>query len=44
MNMQRREFLLLVTLAAAAATPTLGQTVAPAAGAANTQDAAQLLA
>src|ERR1700678_2299635 len=35
MNMQRREFLLLVTLAAAAVTPAVGQTVAPAAGAAS---------
>src|SRR5580704_11555565 len=30
MNAQRREFLLLVTLAAAAATPALGQTTTPA--------------
>jgi hypothetical protein len=30
MNVQRRDFLLLVTLAAAAATPALGQTAAPA--------------
>jgi hypothetical protein len=35
MNMQRRDFLLLVTLAVAAATPALGQTVAPAVGSAN---------
>jgi hypothetical protein len=32
MNMQRRKFFLLVTLAAAAATPAAGQTPAPAAG------------
>jgi hypothetical protein len=32
MNPQRRDFLLLATLAAAAATPVLGQTIAPAVG------------
>ena len=32
MNLQRRDFLLVVTLAGAAATPALGQTAAPAAG------------
>jgi hypothetical protein len=42
MNMQRRRFLLLVTLAAAAVTPALGQAVAPAAGTANTQGAAAI--
>src|SRR6202140_4012069 len=42
MNMQRRELLLLVTLAAAAATPAWGQTVAPAAGAASSQGAASI--
>ena len=36
MNVQRRDFLLLVTLAAATATPAVGQVVAPAIGAANT--------
>jgi hypothetical protein len=41
MNMQR-EFLLLVTLAAAAATPAVGQTVVAAAGAASTQGAASI--
>jgi hypothetical protein len=35
MNVQRRNFLLLVALAAAAATPALGQTAAPAVGPAN---------
>jgi hypothetical protein len=35
MNVQRRDFLLLVALAAAAATPALGQTAAPAVGPAN---------
>ena len=39
MNMQQREFLLLVILAAAAATPAVAQTVAPAAG---TQGAASM--
>jgi hypothetical protein len=44
MNMQRRHFLLWVTLAAAAATPALGQTAAPAVGAADsgTQGAASI--
>ena len=42
MNMRQGEFLLLVTLAAAAATPAWGQTVATVAGAASTQDAASL--
>ena len=32
MNVQRRDFLLLVTLAAAAATPAFGQAAAPAVG------------
>jgi Zn-dependent M28 family amino/carboxypeptidase len=42
MKVRRRDILLLVTLAAAAATPALGQTAAPAVGAASsgTQDAA----
>src|SRR5216683_3331493 len=40
MNRQRLEFLLLVILAAAAATPALGQMMAPAAGAASTQGVA----
>jgi len=35
MNMQRRDFLLLVTLVVAAATPVRGETAAPAAGSAN---------
>jgi hypothetical protein len=44
MIIQRRHFLLWVTLAAAAATPALGQTAAPAVGAANsgTQGAASI--
>ncbi len=43
MNMRRWDFLLLVTLAAAAAaTPAVGQTVAIAAGAASTQEAASM--
>jgi hypothetical protein len=44
MNVQRRDFLLLVALTAAAATPALGQTVAPAVGPANsaTQGAASI--
>jgi hypothetical protein len=44
MRVQRRDFLLLVTLAAAATTPALGQTVAPAVGQANsgTQVAASI--
>jgi len=44
MNVQRRDFLLLVALAAAAATPALGQTAAPAVGPANsaTQGAASI--
>ena len=35
MNLQRRNFLLVVTLAAAAASPAFGQAVAPAVGPAN---------
>jgi len=44
MNAHRRDFLLLVTLASAVATPALGQTVAPALGSANsgTQAAASI--
>ena len=44
MNVQRRDFLLLVALAAAAATPAPGQTAAPAVGPANggTQGAASI--
>ena len=44
MNTHRRDILLLVTLAAAAATPALGQALAPAVGAASsgTQGAASI--
>src|ERR1700681_1450769 len=44
MNLQRRAFFLVVTLAAAAATPALGQTAAPAAGpsVSGTQSAASI--
>jgi hypothetical protein len=35
MHEQQREFILLVTLLAAMATPALGQTIAPAVGPAN---------
>src|SRR6516164_909658 len=44
MNIQRRNFLLFATLAAAAATPALGQDAAPAVGAASsaTQSAASI--
>jgi hypothetical protein len=40
MSVHRRNFLVLAALAAAAASPALGQTAAPAGGAANTQSAA----
>ena len=42
MNIQRRNFLLFATLAAAAATPALGQDTAPAAASSATQSAASI--
>jgi hypothetical protein len=42
MNLRRRDFLLVVALAAAAATPALGQTPAPAPAAGGTQGAASI--
>jgi hypothetical protein len=40
MNLQRRDFLLIMTLAAAAATPAFGQAVAPTLGPANSEESA----